>query len=33
MPLEVIEIQMGEVLSEEDIERLEDDYARSDLLV
>jgi mannose-6-phosphate isomerase-like protein (cupin superfamily) len=29
MPLEIIEVQSGDYLGEDDIERLEDDYSRS----
>lgn len=29
-PLEVLEVQIGDLLSEEDIERFSDDYGRSD---
>ena len=32
-PLVVVEVQRGEVLSEEDIVRLEDDYQRADARV
>ena len=32
-PLVVVEVQQGEILSEEDIVRLEDDYQRADARV
>ncbi|MEE8224719.1 MAG: mannose-6-phosphate isomerase, partial [candidate division NC10 bacterium] len=32
-PLVIVEVQRGEILSEEDIVRLEDDYERADVRV
>jgi mannose-6-phosphate isomerase-like protein (cupin superfamily) len=33
VPLAIVEVQKGELLSEEDIVRLEDDYKRADTRV